>query len=129
MFTQVSWSSYFTTILTLAAAYYLWIAFRYYRKDLVKIFAHRKFIGEESLSMDFQKPMLQSFSVEVRAFLFEAIRNNLNKEDIMRSIQMLIEKYPGVKDMTFRNSIEHLIIEESATSIHLNEQDLSELWN
>jgi len=105
MFTQISWSSYFT-----ASAYYLWIAFGYYRKDLVKIFAHKKFIGEECLSMVFQKPMRQSFSVEVRAFLFEAIRNNLNKKDIKRSIQMPIEKHP--KDMTFRNKIERLIIED-----------------
>jgi Na+/phosphate symporter len=72
--------------------------------------------------------MQQSFSAEVRAFLFEAIKNNLNKEDIMRSIQMLIRKYEGVKDITFRNSVEHLIIEESAASIHLSENDLDELW-
>ena len=129
MFTQISWSSYLTTILLLSAAYYLFLAFRYYRKDLVKIFARKKNTSDENLSMDFQKPMLHSFSIEVRAFLFEAIRNNLNKEDIMGSIQMLIRKYPGVKDMTFRNSIEHLIIEDSAASIHLSKQDLSELWN
>jgi hypothetical protein len=129
MFTQISWGSYLTTILILSAAYYLFLAFRYYRKDVVKILAGKKIIGDESASIEFQKPMLQSFSIEVRAFLFEAIRNNLNKEDIMESIQMLIRKYPGVKDITFRNSIEHLIIEESAASIHLSEQDLSELWN
>jgi hypothetical protein len=129
MFTQISWSSYLTTILSLSAAYYLFLAFRYYRKDVVKIFAGKKNTGDENVSMDFQKPMLQSFSDEVRAFLFEAIRNNLNKEDIIGSIQMLIRKYPGVKDLTFRNSIEHLIIEESAASIHLSEQNLSELWN
>jgi hypothetical protein len=129
MFTQISWSSYLTTILSLSVAYYLFLAFRYYRKDFVKIFAGKKNTDDENVSMDFQKPMLQSFSVEVRAFLFEAIRNNLNKEDILGSIQMLIRKYPGVKDLTFRTSIEHLIIEDSAASIHLSEQDLSELWN
>lgn len=128
MFTQISWSNYITTILILSVAYYLFLAFYYYRKDVVKIFAAKKNISGENISFDFQKPMLQSFSVEVRAFLFEAIRNNLDKGDIMRSVQMLIRKYPGVKDMTFRNSIEHLIIEESAASIHLGEQDLSELW-
>lgn len=129
MFTEISWSSYFTTILLLTAAYYLFIAFRYYRKDVVKIFAGKKFMGNEGLSMDFQKTMLQSFSVEVRAFLFEAVRNNLNKEDILGSIQMLIRNYSGVKDINFRNSTEHLIIEECAASIHLSEQDLCELWN
>lgn len=128
MFTQISWSNYISTILILSVAYYLFLAFYYYRKDVVKIFAAKKNISGENISFDFQKPMLQSFSVEVRAFLFEAIRNNLDKGDIMRSVQMLIRKYPGVKDMTFRNCIEHLIIEESAASIHLGEQDLSELW-
>lgn len=129
MFTQISWSSYLTTILLLSVAYYLFLAFHYYRKDVVKIFAGKKNTGVENGSMDFQKPMLQSFSVEMRAFLFEAIKNNLNKEDIIGSIQMLIRKYPGIKDITFRNSVEHVIIEESAASIHLNAQDLSELWN
>ena len=129
MFTQISWGNYITTILIITTAYYLFLAFRYYRKDIVKIVTGNKVSIGENLSIDFQKPLLQSFSVEVRAFLFEAIKNNLNKEDIMRSIQMLIGKYQGVKDMTFRSSIEHLIIEESAASIHLSEQDLSELWN
>jgi hypothetical protein len=128
MFTQISWSTYLTTVLLLVVGYYLFIVFRYYRKDVVKIFASRKNTADENLSMDIQTPMLQSFSIQVRAFLFEAIRNNLNKDDIMGSIRMLIGKYPGVKDMTFRNSIEHLIIEESAASIHLSEQDLRELW-
>lgn len=129
MFTQISWSSYIVTILLLSTAYYLLLAFRYYKSDIVKIFAGKKIIGVENFSIEFQKPMLQSFSVQVRAFLLEAMKNNLNKEDIMGSIQMLIRKYPGVKDMIFRNSIEHLIIEESAASIHLSEQDLGELWN
>ena len=39
MFTQISWGSYLTTILILSAAYYLFLAFRYYRKDVVKILA------------------------------------------------------------------------------------------
>jgi len=129
MFTQISWSSYIITILLLSVAYYLFLTIRYYRKDVIKIFAARKVTGDENLLVDFQKPMLQSFTSEVRAFLVEAIKNNLNKEDIMQTIQMLIRKYPGVKDITFCNAIEHLIIEESAASIHLSEQDLSELWN
>lgn len=129
MFTQISWSSYITTIVLLSAAYYFFIAFRYYKKNIAKIFAGKNNLEGKNLIMDFQKPLLQSFSVEVRAFLFEAIRNNLNKEDIMQTIQMLIRKYPGVKDITFRNSVEHVIIEESAASIHLSEQDLSEIWN
>ncbi len=129
MFTQISWSTYLTTILLLSIAYYLFLALRYYRKDILKIFAGKKITGSEKFSFDFQNPMLQSFSVEVRAFLFEAIKNSLDKEDIIGSIRMLIRKYPGVKDMTLRNSIEHLIIEESAATIHLSNQDLSELWN
>lgn len=129
MFRHISWSNYFTTILLLSICYYLFLIYRYYRKDILKIFAGRKITGVENLSTDFHPTMLQSFSLEIRSFLFEAIRNNLNKEDIMGSIQMLIRKYPGVKDATFRNSIEHLIIEEVAESIHLSEHDLSELWN
>jgi hypothetical protein len=129
MFRHISWGTYITTILLLTVGYYLFLLYRYYRKDIVKVFEGRKNTGVENLTIDFQQSMQQSFSAEVRAFLFEAIKNNLNKEDIMRSIQMLIRKYEGVKDITFRNSVEHLIIEESAASIHLSENDLDELWN
>lgn len=80
MFTQISWSIFVTTILILSVAYYLLVTFRYYRKDIVKIFAIKKIIGGENLSMDFRKTMLQSFSAEIRAFLFEAIKNNLNTQ-------------------------------------------------
>lgn len=129
MLTHISWTNYILTILLVSIVYYVFIAYRYYRKDVLKIFAGKKITDGESFSMDFQKPMLQSFTVEIRAFLFEAIRNNLNKEEIMGSIQMLIRKYPGVRDITFRNSVEHAIIEESGASIHLSENDLSDLWN
>jgi hypothetical protein len=67
-------------ILILSVPYYLLVAFRYYRKDIVKIFAVKKITGGENLSMDFQKPMLQSFSAEVRVFLFEATKNNLDTQ-------------------------------------------------
>lgn len=59
MFSQISWSSYLTTILLLSAAYYLFLAF-YYRKDVVKIFFGKKNTSDENISMSFQKPMLQS---------------------------------------------------------------------
>ncbi len=128
MFTQISLSNYILVMLLLTTVYYAFIAYRFFRKDIVKLFAGGK-ISSEEISNDFQNSMFYSFSMELRAFLFEAIKNNLSKADIMDTIQMLIRNYSGVKDITFRNSTEHLIIEECAASIHLSEQDLCELWN
>jgi len=132
MLTQISWSSYIVTVLLLSAVYYLFIGYLYYRDDLLKLVSGKRVTTHDFVSTAFsQEPLEQSFSDEVRAFMNEAGKNKMSKKDIMKSLQLLFKKYPTLKDSASQESIKNLIVNECASycSIHLSDEEFSELWN
>lgn len=153
MFTEISWNNYIISVIVLLVIYYLFIGFRYYRSDLLELLSGTKstqtdrvsFIDlqtirpeqtqhQANLKQAFEKQDLfqvtQSVGDEIMAYLNEAGRDTLNKEDIIQSMKSLIAKYPSVKDSAFRDAIQNLIIKECETncSIHLSEEEISALW-
>lgn len=152
MFTEISWNGYITIVIVLLAVYYLFIGLRYYRDDLLQLLSGRKFPQTDkpltvlpstkldqtphqaNLKQAFEKQdffqVAQSLGDEIMAYLNEAGRDKLNKEDVMQSLRSLIAKYPPIKNSPFREVIQNLIVTECETncSIHLSEQELSTLW-
>lgn len=131
MFKQISWNSYLIMVLLLTIVYYLFIVLKYYRNDVIKLIYGKNLLSRNISNNEVDQPLLQSFSSEIKAFIYEAGKDQLNIRDMMPSLQILIRKYPGIRDMTMRESIQNLIIHECKTncSIHLGEHELSELWN
>jgi hypothetical protein len=134
MFTEISWSSYVTIVIVLLVIYYLFIGLRYYRTELFRIFAGRKIpadaVKEEVPEKKNIFQLTRSLSDEIQAYLDEAGRNTLHKEEVITSLQSLLAKYPSVTDSPFRKVIQNLIVTECETccSIHFGEKELSELW-
>lgn len=132
MFTQVSWGNYFTAIAFISAGYYLVIGYIYYRHDFLQLLSGKKITpGNSVVPVKNYQPLAQSFSDEVQAFMQQAAREQLAKENIVVSVQSLLNKYPALKDLAFRESIRNLVISEckSYCSIHLSEEELGVLWN
>ena len=131
MFTQISWSNYFLIVLLLSVGYYFVIGYLYYRNDLLQSISGKKRINDLVATTRNYPPLLQSFSDEVQALMNEAGNNKLDGKDIIWSLQMLIKKYPGLKDFNFQESVQTIITNEckSYCSIHLSEEELSALWN
>ena len=154
MFAEISWSGYITIVVVLLAAYYFVIAIRYYRDDLFQLISGKKTtqpstvnftatqsqpsergLHQTNMQEAFEKQNLfqlaQSLSDEIQAFLNEAGRNKLNKEEIIQSLQLLLTKYPAVRDSSFQEFIQNLIETECEAncSIHLSDEELSVLWN
>lgn len=132
MFTQISWSSYIITVLLLSVGYYLFIGYRYYRNDLLQLISSkRNTTNDNVVSTQRHQPIIQSFSDEVHAFMEQAGKNELDKKDIMQSLQLLFKKYPSLKDADLQGSVQNLIINECASycSILLSDEELSALWN
>ncbi|HUZ60577.1 MAG TPA: hypothetical protein VMU83_17530 [Hanamia sp.] len=132
MFTQNSWSSYIVTVLLLLGGYYLFIGYRYYRNDLLQLISgKRNTTNDKLVSTQRHQTLIQSFSDEVHAFMEQAVKNKLDKKDIMQSLQLLLQKYPALKDSGLQGSVQNLIINEYASycSIHLSDEELSGLWN
>jgi len=132
MFTQISWSSYIVTVLLLLGGYYLFIGYWYYRNDLLQLISgKRNTTNDKLVSTQRHQTLIQSFSDEVHAFMEQAVKNKLDKKDIMQSLQLLLQKYPALKDSGLQGSVQNLIINEYASycSIHLSDEELSGLWN
>lgn len=139
-------------MMVLLAVYYFFIALRFYRSDILQIFSGKEFTQERVSFTSSQKvqpdqtlhqanlkhafetqdlfQVSQSLRDEIMAYLHEAGRDPLNKEDVLLSLKSLIAKYPSIKDSAFREVIQNLIITECETncSIHLSEEELSVLW-
>lgn len=140
-------------MIVVLAVYYLVIGFRYYRSDLLQLLSEKRFTSTDSvrftgtqqikpgqsshqvnMQQAFEKQdifqVAQSLSDEIQAYLNEAGRGTVNKEDIIQSLRLLIAKYPSVKESAFREVVQNLIISECETtcSIHLSEEEINVLW-
>ena len=141
MFTEISWNSYLTIVIVLLAVYYVFIGLLYYSSNIVGLLSGKKFTQRDTLTsvvgMDTlteKKNLFQtahSLSDEIQAYLNEAGRNSLNKEDVVQSLKVMLAKYPVIKDLPFRDVIQNLIRTEAETYcfIHLSEEEINELWN
>lgn len=132
MFTQISWTNYFTIILLLAVGYYLVIGYLYYRNYFLQIISGKKNAANDFVTVfQNQDSVIQSFSDEVCAYMNEVGKNKQDKNDIMFSLQLLLQKYPTLKDLSFRESVQNIINNECKKycSIHLSEEELRALWN
>jgi len=71
------------------------------------------------------------FSDAIEAFMYEAGKNKLDKNNILKSLPLLFKKYPASNDTALCESVQNLIINKckSYCSIHLSDEELSALWN
>lgn len=139
MFINISWSSYFDFVAFILVAYYLFIIFRFYRSDIghfltprsseetERTFSSHKEKLQEAFEAQDHFQYASSLSDEIRAFLRAG---TCDKDIILQSLKVLLVKYPSIKDSSFKEMIQNLILTECETnsSIHLSEEELRELW-
>ena len=107
MFTEISWNSYLTIVIVLLAVYYVFIGLLYYSSNIVGLLSGKKFTQRDTLTSVFEMDTLtekknlfqtaHSLSDEIQAYLNEAGRNSLNKEDVVQSLKVMLAKYPVIK--------------------------------
>ena len=138
MFSEISWSTYISSVVVLSAAYYLFVIVKYYREDLSQFLAGKKIAGAVNFIPKpevFEKQnnflLAQSLADEIRAFFNEAGNQKISKEEATASMRLLLRKNFALKDSSFKESIQNLIEKECASNfaVHLNEVELSALWN
>lgn len=78
---------------------------------------------------DMHYPLVHDLVDEIQAF-FQASGRSSEKQEIMQSLQRLIQKYAVLKGTSFKEAINNLIISacENNCSIHLSENEVSGLW-
>lgn len=117
MLQSISWSQYFSTLLLSLIVYYAYVAYKYFRWEILSLIGIKKI--EEKVTpiavTDFKKQftssnhtdflpkenpgeaavILQPFWDEANAYLAE-MKPDAPKEEILFAVKMIVEKYPGL---------------------------------
>ena len=148
MLQSISWSQYFSTLLLLLIVYYAYVAYKYFRWEILSLIGIKKI--EEKVTpiavTDFKKQftssnhtdfmpannaenMFQAFTDEVKAYLYEA-NPFAPKEEILFALQQIISKYPAVKNTGSKATINEFILRETNKHYQglLQEEDFLPIW-
>ena len=155
MFNSITWGQYFCTIISLLIIYYAVIGFKFYKweilaaigirkvdnasLDTVSLSGLKKYVSlendedyqpKQSMEIDIS-PLAQSFNDEVAAFLQQADKAEITKEQITNSLQSICSKYPALKNADCRNELILLVANEINLKYPnlFQPNDLVRLWN
>jgi hypothetical protein len=75
--------------------------------------------------------LVQSFSDEANAYLREAASNNVQKEELLASLQLIASKYPALRNADCKVELLHsVLIEVNQYYPGLFQQkEINQLWN
>lgn len=138
MFNTISWQSYWTMLAISLAIYYLFLFLVYYRKDFMTSLSSRGMKQSFAINPDeFQSPLpdtdegiVYSCMDELNAFFEEAKKRKWSKNEMIYSIQRILEKYPSIKTSGYKQSVSNVLLNqcEHICSIHLNAEELNRVW-
>ncbi len=154
MFSLITWGQYFTSVGVILSCYYLIVAHRYYRWEILNLIGIKK-VEEGSISFqaagDFESPfatnnsgdlqpgpfqeidispLVQTFTDEVQAYLQELANDRIDKEALLNSIRAISLKYPALKDADCKEDLIQAVLKEANTKYPdlLQLSDLTGLW-
>jgi|GEM_PF-3312421 len=147
MLSSFTWGDYFETLLYVLPLYYGYVLIVYYREELKSLMGGRTFSmlslhkgpSTESAT-DTEKPvfhqegshtaLIHHIRDELTAFLSAAGQNRFAKEDILLSLQHLLQKYPLVNGSPYQHPVEEWIIVhcQRECDIKLSRPELEILW-
>jgi hypothetical protein len=155
MFNSITWGQYFSAVALLLICYYAYTGYRYYRWEILGIIGIKKVddsVAGKITSSDFKNliviespedylpkialeinisPSFQSFSDEANAYLREAASNEVQKEELLTSLQLIASKYPALRNADCKSELLHsVLIEVNKYYPGLFQQkEINQLWN
>jgi hypothetical protein len=140
MINNISWQGYWLTLALISTGYYLIIYLLYYSSDL-KIWFHRRpynsdgiiSVSESTIQRPVEKEMeslIDSCIDELNAFFEESRRKKVIKEQLIYSLQLLLKKYPSLKNSEYKESLSNLIETqcEQICLVKLNKGEVFDVW-
>jgi hypothetical protein len=130
MFSSISWGQYISTLATLLLCYYIFVAVKYFRWEILSLIGIKR-IDEKSTAIpvaeikkhfvasnhaDFLPKdnaeeatvILQPFWDEANAYLAE-MKPEAPKEEILFAVKMIMGKYPGLHSAEHKQELETAI--------------------
>ena len=137
---NISWQGYWIWLAVISAGYYLVIYLLYYRHDH-KVWIHPKPYNSDGIvpaSESIIQPhvekdaerLIDSCMDELNAFFEESRRKKVMKEELIYSLQLLLKKYPSLKDSEYKESLTNLIATqcEDTCLVRLNADEVYHVW-
>jgi hypothetical protein len=130
MLQSISWSQYFSTLLLSIIVYYTYVAYKYFRWEILSLIGikkidekgtpiplaeikkqftasnHSDFLPREPLNE--VNNLLQQFWDEVNAYLAE-VKPQAPKEEVCFTIEKIVEKYPELNSTEYTTEVESTI--------------------
>jgi hypothetical protein len=139
MLKSISWSDYLTTVIFLLAAYYIYVALRYYRVELLRIAGIHKvekglmqfpitaLNATDALPVEKNNqthtpddvditPVVEAFLAEAEAYLEQASTDRTVKQEILYGLQRISARYPILSNPGYGGGLEK-DIERLATQL------------
>ena len=147
MLSSISWSQYFTFIGVTLLIYYVTVAVKYFKWELLSLAGIQKEEGgllnnvtiqkfsQQNISEDGEvagmdiSPVIQTFQDEIVAYANEAGTNNPSREELLGSIRSIAAKYRFLAEDENASTRDEIILEEinNRLLISLSHQDLQSL--
>lgn len=148
---MVTWSAYLTTSVISLLIYYAGVLLLFFRKDINRSsqFSKPKAVkyssglyGPQSHKADSKSDReatqldaasaapMHSLVDELQAFISQAGKDGMEKEELHSSLKKLLDKYPSIKGSLFENGITNLIAvtAENNCDVHFSADELRGLW-
>lgn len=148
MLSSISWSQYISFVSISLVGYYLYTGYKYFRWEILGLIGVKKIEQTETqipvaefkkqftssnhadfMPKDSTENVLQAFADEIKAYLYEA-NPSAPKEEILFALQQIIAKYPVLKNIESRATINEFILGETKKHYQglLQEDDLLQIW-
>ena len=137
---NISWQGYWIWLAVISTGYYLVIYLLYYRHDL-KAWIHPRPYNSDGIvpaSESIIQPhvekdaerLIDSCMDELNAFFEESRRKKVMKEELIYSLQLLLKKYPSLKDSEYKESLTNLIATqcEDTCLVRLDADEVYHVW-
>ena len=138
MLNSITWAQYVTAVIFLLSCYYIFIGFRFYRWEILSLIGikkiegngisistvaefkknfqtenHEDYLPKPALDIDIS-PLIQAFTDEIKAYLQES-GSGITGNELLHSINLIILKYPALKDAEYQQDLVQFIFDEVNT--------------
>lgn len=136
MFQTISWGQYISVIALLLFFYYSYVAYRYYKWEVLAVFGIVK-IDEPAIKVPLEEIRLslvtenhedylpqsdvgasvQLIQDEIKAYLVTTSGTAISKEDMLDALKAIVAKYP-IENLSGQNNVLHQFILTEVGVIH-----------
>lgn len=147
MLTNISWKEYSIFILIVSFIYYTTIVIIFYKREIFQFVNNLQLLNKsfndfnKSDKLEKRKSDLHSADAEsshgimqlkeeIKMQLERAKLERSIREEIIMSLQLVLQNYCSIKQSQFKVSIDHYIkdMSENICSIHLDDKEIENLW-